>query len=165
MNIKSQIIKVEEAINNTSKSASGLKKVFSNISKSLGLSKLLSSFGRVAFYRLVRTIIKTITDAIQEGIENMYNYAKQVGGSFATTMDELATKSQTMKNQLGAAAAEIIEWLQPLLEKLIQFVTRFAELVTQFFAALNGKKTYTKAIDCAKEWKDTTEEGNEAAEE
>ena len=132
---------------------------------SKGLGTLASSLQRIAFYRMIRTIIKEIGKAFDEGSKNAYFFSKTVGGDLAAALDVLATKNFTMTNQLGASWATLIQTLQPILLKIIELIRMAAEVITQFFALLGGKKTYLKAIDYSKNWAETTATGAKAAKE
>lgn len=129
------------------------------------LGTVVSAFKRIAFYRLIRTVIKSITQAFKEGLQNVYQYSRAIGGDFAGAMDKLASASLKMKNQLGAALAGLLVQLAPIIEKLIALVTRLADAITQIFAVLSGKSTYTRAVDVAVQWGDALDNAAGAAKE
>ena len=132
------------------------------------LKGILSSFTRVAFYRAVRTAIKAITEAFKEGSENAYWYSKKFGEStryISEALDGLSSAGYKTKNQLGAAWATLLATIQPILIKIVNLVTKAAEVVTEFFAILGGKGTYLKAIDYNKEWADSADQAGKAAKE
>ena len=141
----------------------------SNITKSIdSFLKPLKSLGRIALYRAARTAIKFVTDALQQGAERAYFYAKQFGDAtryIADALDALSSKNFKMQNQLGAAWATLLATIQPILIQIINVVTRAAEVVTQFFAIMSGSGTYLKAKDYTKAWADETENGAAAAKE
>ena len=141
----------------------------SRMTESIGkLRKVLSSFTRVAFYRVVRSAIKYITESFKEGAERAYFYAKEYGKAtkyIAEALDELSSKEFQMQNQLGAAWSTLLATIQPVLIQIINMVTRAAEVLTQFFAILGGKTTYLKAKDYTHDWADETEKGAKAAKE
>lgn len=137
----------------------------SSQSATKGLGSLASSLQRIAYYRIIRSIIKAIGKAFQEGAENAYFFSKAVGGDLAAALDLLSTKNFTMTNQLGASWATLLQTIQPVLLKLIELIRMAAEAITQFFAILGGKKTYLKAIDYSKDWATTTATGAKAAKE
>lgn len=141
----------------------------SNIAKSFeNLLKPLKSLGRIALYRAARTAIKFVTDALQQGAERAYFYAKQFGDAtryIADALDALSSKNFKMQNQLGAAWATLLATIQPILMQIISVVTRAAEVVTQFFAIMSGSGTYLKAKDYTKAWADETQKGADAAKE
>lgn len=132
------------------------------------MHNLVSSFKRVLFYRAVRTIIKELGDAMREGEENAYWYSKTIGDAthyISEAYDTFASASAMMKNQVGAAWATLFANIEPIIAKIVEMVSRAAEVVTMFFAKLGGKNTYLKAINYGKEWAETTEQGSEAAKE
>lgn len=135
--------------------ASGVKNLSKAVSKSTGpMGNFLSSLKRIAFYRFIRTIIKELTEAFKEGLENAYEWSKAVGGDLAPALDRVATASQQMKNQLGAAFGELIVALEPIIVDLIHLITLLAEALTWLFATLEGKEYYPVANEIAKEWKE-----------
>ena len=132
------------------------------------LANTLNSLKRIAFYRVIRSAIKAVGDAMQEGQTNAYWYAKSVGDStkyIADSYDLLSSKGFKMQNQLGAAWATLKATITPILLETVRLVTLAGQALTQFFAVLGGKGTYLKAIDYSKEWADTTARGAGAAKE
>ena len=141
---------------------SNLTKTFEN------LLKPLKNMGRIAMYRAARSAIKFVTDALQQGAERAYFYAKQFGNAtkyIADALDGLSSKNFKMQNQLGGAFATMLASVQPILIQLINLVTRAAQVVTQFFAVMSGSGTYLKAKDYTKAWADDTAKGAKAAKE
>ena len=144
---------------------SAIKTVINGLEK---VKSIISTFGRIAFYRAVRSAIKYITDALIEGEERAYWFSKKFGNAtsyISKALDRLSSAQFKMSNQLGAAWSTLIATIEPILIQLIELVTRAAEAITQFFAALGGKTTYLKATNYAKDWADETEKGNKAAKE
>ena len=142
--------------------ASGVKNLSKAASKSTGpMGNFLSSLKRIAFYRFVRTIIKELTEAFKEGLENAYEYSKVMGGELAPALDRIATASQQMKNQLGAALGELLITLEPLIVELIHLITFLAEAFTWLFAVLGGRQDYMYAEEIATAWKDADKSAKE----
>lgn len=132
------------------------------------LGGLLESFGRIAFYRIVRNAIKAIGEAFRTGSENAYWYSKTIGDGtkyIAEAYDQVATKSFTMTNQLGAALATLKAAVTPVLLEIIQLATMAANALTQLFAALGGQGQYLRAKDTIKEAYENTAKGAAAAKE
>lgn len=132
------------------------------------LSKTLSALKRIAFYRAIRTAIKELASAIQEGAERAYFYSKQFGDStryISEALDSISSKSFKMGNQMGAAWATLLATLEPVITKIINLIQRAVEVITQFFALLGGKTTYLKAKDYAKSYADAAQKGADATEE
>ena len=151
----------------------GVTSGMSNLTKhshkaSGGVSKLLKSFGRIAFYRMIRKVISSITDAMKEGLQNAYAFSAGLGdtvdGRIAVALDRLSSASLKMKNQLGAAFGSLITAITPMLLQLINLVTKAADAVTQLFASLTGG-TYLKAKNVNAKFAEDTSKGAKAAKE
>lgn len=117
-------------------------------------NKWISALGRVAFYRLIRSAIKAVTDGFREGISNLYQYSQLVGTEFAPAMDTLATSSLYLKNSLGALSAPLIEALAPAIDYLVDKLVDFLNLIGKAIAVLSGKNTYSQAVKTAAKWGD-----------
>ena len=122
----------------------GLKGAFSAMFPTL--STFLSGMGRIAKYRLIRTVIKQITSGMSEGIQNVYHYSQAIGGSFAPSMDSAASALLQMKNAIGAALAPLIQSLIPYLQIVVNWFITAINYVNQFFALLRGQATWTRAM-------------------
>lgn len=125
-----------------------------------GLSDFWGALKRIAFYRSVRFIIKSITEAFKAGISNLYQYSNAIDGHFAKSMDRLATSVLYLKNGLGTLAAPIIESLIPAIETIIDLFVDGINVVNQFIAAVKGESTYTAAKKYSVAWQ---EESSKAA--
>lgn len=131
------------------------------------LDKVLKSIGRVAFYRLIRSVIKALTDAFKEGLENAYFFSQGIDGTghrFAEAMDSMSSKSLTMKNQLGSAFIALLTAIAPIVNAIIALVTRLADSIAQLISAFTGA-TYLKAADVPKAWADEANKAGKAAKE
>ena len=116
------------------------------------LTEVMTSLKRIAMYRILRTVIKEVTQAFKEGLENAYEYSKLTGGELAASLDRVATASAQMKNQLGAAFGTFLQWIEPLLVQVIHLVTKLAQAFTWLFAVLSGSDTYLVANEVATAW-------------
>lgn len=131
------------------------------------LQTLTKSLGRVAFYRIIRSMIKAITQAFQEGLQNAYAFSQGIlgeGHRFAEAMDSMASAGQTMKNQLGSAFIALLAAIQPIVNAIIAAVTRLANAISQLFSAFTGS-TYLKAAEVPKKWADAAGGAGKAAKE
>lgn len=129
------------------------------IKRSNGFLKTFwNAIKRIAFYRLIRSMIKAITDAFKEGIHNAYQFSKAIDYRLATAMDKVSSATMKMKNQLGSLGAEVISAVSPVLIRLAKIITWVADKMAQFIAAMQGYSTYLKATDVSKPW----EEGADA---
>lgn len=164
--LRGQIIQTEKALERAEEAARKAAEGIDDVGKSAQgatkpLGNFITSLKRIAFYRIVRTIIKEITQALKEGLENAYLWSKEVGGELAPALDRLTSAFGQMKNQLGAALGELLIALEPILLELIHLVTLLAEAFTWLFATLEGKEYYPVANELAKEWKEADDAAKE----
>lgn len=122
------------------------------------LHNFAKSLMRIAKLRLLRGIIRAITQAFKEGTENIYQYSAAMGSAdashFASTMDGLASSFLYLKNSIGSVVAPLLGSLVPALQTVIGWVSAALNVLAQFFAVLNGQSTYTKAKETATAWKE-----------
>ena len=113
------------------------------------LGMLFSALKRVAFYRAIRTALKEIAQAFQEGTNNLYYYSEALGNIDAShakgTMDGFATTALYVKNSLGAALMPVLQSLLPIVNAIADGFVWAANAVNQFFHALKGESVFTKA--------------------
>lgn len=124
-----------------------------------GFGKFGQSILRIAKYRVIRSVLRAITNAFKEGLGNAYQYSKLTGGEFANAMDRAATSIQYFKNALGAALVPAITALMPLFEALIDYVAELGNGIAVFFARITGQKSVMVAT---KNWKEYAKAANEA---
>ena len=120
-------------------------------SAAMPLGNFVSSLKRIAFYRFVRGIIKSISKAFSEGLKNAYNFSKGIGGTLAAALDSLATKSLTMKNQLGAAFGNLLHAIMPIVLRIVELIRQLAQAISALFSALGGGD-YLVAKDVEQSW-------------
>ena len=128
------------------KSASAFQSLRDKISLSdTAIGHLFSSIQRVAFYRMIRAAIKQVTQGLQEGIQNLYQWSNAMNGSFAASMDAGASASLQFKNSIAAMLGPAIEAAIPLLISLANVAIQAANAINQFISVLFGRATWTKA--------------------
>lgn len=109
------------------------------------LASLIHQFSRVAKYRMLRAVLKQITEGFKEGVENYYRYSQAIGGSFAPAMDSAATSLLQMKNSIGAAVAPLIQTLIPYLQMAVDWFITLVNYANQFLAMMRGQSTWSRA--------------------
>ena len=131
------------------------------------MSSFVASLKRIAMYRLMRTIIKAITQSMMEGLKYAYLFSKGItteGHRFSAAMDQMKSATTKMKAQLGSAFISLLTALMPIFLRLINLVLKLADAMSQLFAALTGT-TYLKAKDVSVEFEDAMQGGAKAAKE
>ena len=154
----SEFEKVKSTVSGASASAHKASGVFSNF---------FSSLSRIAKLRMLRGIIRSITTAFKEGTENIYQYSVALGNAdashFASTMDSLASSMLYMKNSIGAVVAPLLTSLLPTIQTIVNAFVTATQVVAQFFAALGGQVTFTRAKEQATTWKNVGKAAGGAA--
>lgn len=169
---RAQILSTEKALEKAQKAAEDAAKGVKDLSKEATKSKsplgnLIASLKRIAFYRIIRGVIKAITQSFQEGLKWAYAFSSGIEGEghrFAEAMDQMKTASTTMKSQLGSAFISLLAGIMPIIMQLISMVTKAADAIAQLFAALTGT-TYLKAVDSPQKWADEAGGAAKAAKE
>lgn len=120
-----------------------------------GVNKFFASLKRIALYRAIRAVLKAITSAFKEGLQNIAQYSSEAN----YTLSQLSTVSLQLKNSLGAMLMPIIQNFTPLLIGMAQAAMYVINALNMLVSLLSGKGTYTKAIAY---WQDYTKSVNEA---
>ena len=151
-----QFRSLSSALGSVSKTAGTSGGTFGGVARSAqNATKRTNDFAaslmRIAKYRLLRTVIKEITQAFNEGLKNAYHFSKSLDGSLAASLDGLATKSLTMKNQMGAAFGALLQAILPVVMQIIAAITSLMQALSALFAAIGGGQ-YLVATDTAAAW-------------
>lgn len=118
------------------------------------LGKLFNSIKRIAFYRVIRSAIKSVTQGFAEGIENLYRWSQAWGTSFAPAMDQLKTAQTYLKNGFASMFSPLIEYAIPIIDRLVDKLVDMFNAVQELFAQLTGAATWNKAIKYPVKYKD-----------
>lgn len=152
-----------DRVKNTGKNISrgGTTKAISNIGQSAkaataSTGKLFSSLKRIAFYRLLRTIIKEISQAFQEGLKHAYAFSKVAGTALAPVLDRIASAAGQMRNQMGAAFGELLMTIEPIILAIVSLINQLMQAMSALFAAFGGRSTYSVADKTADSWDKAT---------
>lgn len=152
----------------TKEAAKGVKELAKEASKSKSpLDNLISSLKRIAFYRIIRSVIKAIGQAFSEGLQNAYAFSQGImseGHRFSEALDSMSSAGLKMKNQLGSAFIGLLAAIAPIVNAIISLITRIAEALSQLFAIFTGG-TYLKAVDVPQKWADAAGGAAKAAKE
>ncbi len=103
----------------SSKASSGISAI---------ISKILSLVGAIALFKKAASMAK-------EGYGNLTAY----DSASKASIDALETSLQTLKNAWATAFAPIINFVAPVLEKLIDYCTAVATAIAHLMAAITGQ--------------------------
>lgn len=118
-------------------------------------SGVISKVGNVAIYRLVRTLIKVIVSVIKEGIENLYDYCKSIGDTFADLMDDLTSNWTYFKNSLATLIKPLLETLLPVINFVLEAVSTLITTIGALFQAFTGADNIIIATKSMEEFAET----------
>lgn len=156
-----QLDGVGKGARETSKALDGQKKQINANKKAH--DSFLGSIGKVAKYRLLRSLITGTAKATAEGIKNLYMYSKATGGEFAKSMDEAASSALWMKNSLATALAPVLQSLIPILSAVASAVNTVTNAISALLAFFGGKSSYTVAVKTSEEFAKSTKKAGGAA--
>ena len=162
---------VLERIKNTAKSVGQrLKDAFNpeknGVEKTKSkLRELVDGLKRIAMYRILRTLIKEITQGVKEGLDNLYQYSKTFDGTFSKAMDSLATSALYVKNTFATLLEPLVISLAPVIENIVNKIADAIDMINQFVAILRGASYWTRAIRVQTEYAEAVEDTTKKAKE
>jgi len=106
----------------------------------------MKAIGRVAVYRAIRSVIKSIMQSLNDGLEHFYQYSLKVEGLYATARTEIKTSMHYVSDALGAAAGQLIEKIYPVVVKILDATAEIFNNISEMIAHLSGEETYTRAV-------------------
>lgn len=113
-----------------------------------GIVTLVKALARIAMYRAIRGVLKSITQGLKEGIQNLALYSKALGGLDAhnanNVMSRYASEFLYFKNAVATAVIPVLRALIPYVETAINTIIKFINVLAQVGSAIFGTQ-YTKA--------------------
>ena len=156
--------KIEEAGKETEKTSKKTKNATKSI---IPFGKSILSLGKMVKLMLIRQAIRAMISAAKEGLQNLAQYSKSVNKDMSMLMSSMTR----LKNSFATAFAPILSVVAPILSKFINMISRAVTAVGQLFAALTGKKAFTKAVAVQQDYAasldktaDSTKDAEKAAE-
>lgn len=107
-----------------------------------GLGGIFQAIGMSARFMFASFLIRVPIEGAKDGIKNLVQYSDKLNKSISVLCSDMIT----LKNAFAAAFSPIINVVTPYLDKYIGYVINAANATSQFFAALTGSSTWTKAI-------------------
>lgn len=123
-----------EKINKSTKKSGGLLSTMASRFQGLALSLLIFNQISKAFNAMI--------SGIKEGMRNLAQYSNDTNEALSLLM----SRSTYLKNALATAFSPIVEVAAPILAQFISLLAEAATRVSELFAALMGKDTFTKAV-------------------
>ena len=111
--------------------------------------KFVRALGRVAFYRAVRFILKSIVDGLKEGIKNLAEFSAGMNGLDSSNANGVLSQYKSeflyFKNAIATAVMPVLAMFVNGVSKAINVAVDFINIIAQITSALNGQTTFTKA--------------------
>lgn len=141
----------DKASKGTSAAAKAQKELGDEAKKTTSvLGSLKNSIARIAFYRLVRGAVKSVTQGLVEGTNNLVMYSAAMNSldasSASRTMSEFATVSLWVKNTVASALMPILQSLVPVVDMVAEVFIFATNAINQFIKALQGGDSWTRAL-------------------
>lgn len=168
----SNVLDIRSAFNSF---ASGVSKVVSKLSSLAGaLTKTKSSSKGLttAFSKGLRTILRygfgirsvyflfrKIRTAIKEGMNNLVQYSNTTNASVSLLYNSM----NQLKNASAAMLEPVLNAFAPAINTIIQGLIKATNAVNQFFSALVGNSTWTKATVQTEDYASSLSDAAEAA--
>lgn len=179
----------DKAFKSITKLAKNLQKTVSNSVKKgfKNLHSIMSKLNKVTqgsdfnfkklFWTLMRygvgirslyLLFRKLRSAITEGLKNMAQW-RDGNNEVNHSISQLISSLNYLKNAWGAAFAPILNFVAPVLSRLMDLLANAGNQIGAFFAAITGKNTFIKAkkvmTDYAKSLNKTKDAAKEAREE
>lgn len=148
---------VNKELGNTGKQAKSTSRDVDKASKSINnhtssVKKLISSLGRIAFYRMIRSAIKEVTQAVAEGGQALVEWDREftVGvlgvRRISASVDELKSKWKETGGAVAALGLTLLQSVQPAVSWTLNAVTTVANYIQQIVRGLRGETKWYHAV-------------------
>ncbi len=140
-----------KSIQSDTKKSNGLFATMGTRLKGIALSLLVFNWISKGFNAMV--------SAMKEGFQNLAQYSTE----YNEHMSALKSSMAETKNALAAAFEPVINSIIPCITRMIQWLNIAIDTIGQFFAALKGSNTYTKASKQAIDYGKSLDAASKAA--
>lgn len=123
-----------EKVNKSAKKSNGFLSTMSSRFKGLALSLFI--------FNQISNAFRALANGIKEGFGNLYKGNE----NFRNTVDSLKASLLTLKNNLAAAFAPLVQTVIPYIQRAVEWLTELIGKIGQFIAAASGQKTYLRAV-------------------
>ena len=116
---------------------------------------------RLVMFRLLRSTISLAFRSAREGMENIAQYSPETNKAISNVLSSLTQ----LKNSFATAFSPVAEYASPVLVEFISLLSEAVTWTSQFFAALTGKDTYSKATKVEEDYGAALKESNKQIKE
>lgn len=115
---------------------------------------------RLVMFRLLYSTMSLAFRSTREGMENIAQYSPEANKAISNVLSSLTQ----LKNSFATAFSPIAEYASPVLVEFISLLSEAVTWTSQFFAALTGNDTYTKATKVQEDYGASLKESNKQIE-
>lgn len=127
------------ALSRMKASLPSLGKAFEGVGRKFQMAFMLATL------MVLRRAIMALFREMKEGFDALATYSNSVGSEFNKNVSELQANLKSLSHQLVAAFEPLLNTVIPILNAFISKLIQAMQAVAQFFAALTGKGTWTRA--------------------
>lgn len=127
------------ALSRMKASLPSLGKAFEGVGRKFQMAFMLATL------MVLRRAIMALFREMKEGFDALATYSNSVGSEFNKNVSELQANLKSLGHQLVAAFEPLLNTVIPILNAFISKLIQAMQAVAQFFAALTGKGTWTRA--------------------
>ena len=110
-----------------------------------GLGGMFKTLGMTARFMFASFLIQGVLGQAKAGMQNLAKYSNIYGTQFNSSVSMMYSALKQLQNALATAFAPIINVVAPYITTFIKYLTAGANALAQFFSALTGSKTWTRA--------------------
>lgn len=149
--VMSVVAKVGSAIGKAMKKAvestvSLVKALFGVGQGTNAISRLYNKFLMTLRNRGISKIVMQLFSQAKESMQSLAAFSNRIGSDFNKNISSLISNFKLLGNSLAAAFEPLVNVVTPYLDFLMQKLVDAINVVNQFFNALTGNSTWTKAI-------------------
>lgn len=156
--VKSFASKTKQAVSAVVARFEGLKK---KVRESFGVQdksmqnfiKKFKSLARLGTFMLLRKAFTYLFKFIGEGFNNLVLYSDKFATEFSKNVSLLYSDLKWLGNAFATAFEPILNYIAPMLDALVSKIVSVCNALAQFFAALTGKSTWTRAKKLNEDYK------------
>ena len=148
--IKGVVTKIKELITNILSVGTASNQAHTVLGKFI--NKIVGLFKS----RVLRQAITRAIQYIKDGFASLDVYSNSIGSKFHTNVQTIIADLKWLGRTIAAAFEPIINVATPILDFLIDKLVTVINYINQFFAALSGSKTWTKAVKTASDYSSAT---------
>ncbi len=155
----------QDATKQADKMGSAVKKVVSALGKEVTklpnkLMKSLLRLGTMFRAMLLRRFIMQVFKSMKEAVDQLAVYSNSIGSDFNKNISTLVSDFKYLGRVIVTAFEPLINFAVPILDFLIQKVVTAINAINQFFNAIMGNSTWTKATYNAENYADSLDKAS-----